>query len=145
MVHALFPSDFDHARIPQFADVMIDRLRRQVQFARNLAHGHLLRPQEVDDSSSGLVSEELKCIWIFDELECLHGPRDNVCLWRFIIVSIMKAIVLLTSVAITQTCSTTREMDALESVAGPPTRLPLASLHDVSGPRSARSLPLGGG
>src|SRR2546430_17279677 len=72
MVHTFFASDLDHARVAQLADVVVDRLRRQVQFARDLTHGHLLCSQEIDDPSSGLVSEELKGIWICDELEGLR-------------------------------------------------------------------------
>ena len=73
MVHALFAGDLDHARIPQLADVMVDRLRRQVQFPRDLAHGHLLRSKEIDDPPSGLVPQQLKRLGVFDELECLRS------------------------------------------------------------------------
>src|SRR5207247_11100797 len=77
MVHALFAGDLDHTGIPQLADVMVDRLRRQVQFPRDLAHGHLLRSKEVDDPPSCLVPQQLKRLGVFDELECLRSGLEQ--------------------------------------------------------------------
>src|SRR5713226_5202149 len=70
---ALLARDLDHAGVAQLPDMMVDRLRGQVQFSRDLAHGHLLGPQQVDDSSTRLVSEELERLGIRNEFECLHA------------------------------------------------------------------------
>src|SRR6266581_783803 len=82
MIHPFLASDLHEARIAHLADVVVDRLRREVELRRDLAHGHLLRSQQVDHAPSGLVPEQLERLRVSDHLERLHGRLGtmNICL-----------------------------------------------------------------
>src|SRR5437899_2162997 len=81
VVHPLLAGDLDQVRLAHLTDVMIDRLRREPELRRNLAHRHLLRPEKIDDPSPCFVREELKCFGALDDLECLHWPPPEQCMF----------------------------------------------------------------
>ncbi len=81
VVHAFLASDLDEVRVAHLSDVMIDRLRRESELRRNLAHRHLLRPEKIDNSSPCFVREKLECFGALDDLECLHRPPPEQCMF----------------------------------------------------------------
>ena len=72
VVDALLPSHLDQIRVPKLPNVMVDGLWGHSQLRCNLAHGHLLSPQEENNPTPCLVAHQLKGLGILNHFKGFH-------------------------------------------------------------------------